>query len=86
MYDRALSDKEVSESFAHWSGQISDLRVIEALSETDRAIVKRFKDEIEERKQSIDSLGLVPSEYSQRQGWVDLARTMFLLKEFIYVR
>ena len=86
LYDRALSDEEVSESFQHATGQISDTRVLESLLEGDRVKVQNLKQNVGELEQTVASFGTLPGESDEQQIWTDLARTLLTLKEFIYVR
>ncbi len=86
LYDRALSDAEILESFQHWSGRVSDRRVLAALSDSQRKAVEVQKSEIAGLKQQSVALGPLPDNVDAHQAWTDLARTMFMVKEFIYVR
>ena len=86
LYDRALTDEQVADSFAYWSDQITDQRVMKALTTGERERANRLRMETENLRQRIDSLGPVRAEASDRQAWTELVRTMFMLKEFIYVR
>lgn len=86
LYDRALSDAEIMESFLHWSGRVSDQIVMDALSESERSELTQLNQQNASLNQQIESLGSIATDSAQDRAWRDLVRTMFMLKEFVYVR
>ncbi len=86
LYDHALSDEQILESFQHWSDYVSDSQVLAALSEQQRDTVAQLKQLVKEKESNIAKFGPLPPQSDDQQAWTELTRTLLMLKEFIYVR
>jgi Protein of unknown function (DUF1553)/Concanavalin A-like lectin/glucanases superfamily len=86
LYDKALSDEEVAESYQQAAGRISDKRVFESLAKSERDEVQQLKQRLVELERTMIAYGPLPDISDEQQAWNDLARALLTLKEFIYVR
>jgi hypothetical protein len=84
LYDRALSADQVAAS-AGSALQVSDSQVDAALSDSQRARVRQQAEKLKRIQKTLRSLGPRPAT-DQTAAWTDLARAIFTMKEFIYIR
>ncbi len=84
LYDRSLSDDEVEAAWqANWrSGRMRNWET--ALTEEERSRLDKIKSERREAESALSRFQLPES--ADRAAWIELARNIFCLKEFIYVR
>lgn len=86
LYDRALSADEIAVSFRVNSDLVTDDEVLAALSEANRQQYDQLQTEIKQLESMVISLGELPGSSAEIAAYTDLARAMFMMKEFIYVR
>jgi hypothetical protein len=86
LYDHALSDEEIAASSGASPGFVPDALVIQALTEEQRATVMQATAEITAREARLQEMGDVSDRVSEVMVWSELARAIFTLKEFTYVR
>ncbi len=86
LYDRPLSAEEVQASYNAAPFYVSDQRVLESLSESQRQAVQAAMLAADDLQLQIDSLGPMPDGIDKELLWTDMARAMFTLQEFIYIR
>ncbi|MGI9473851.1 MAG: DUF1553 domain-containing protein [Rubripirellula sp.] len=86
LYDRALSAEEVAASFSRHGAWISDDEVINSLSQSKRAKLRKLSSDADQLTERLNQMGPIPDRYGDQEAWTDLTRTLLTLKEFIYVR
>lgn len=86
LYDRALSADEIRASSRAAPFGVSDMQVLAALSDADRKFIESKKAQIAAIETEIANLGPAPEPVDEKSAWTDVARAMFLFKEFIYVK
>jgi hypothetical protein len=84
LYDRALTPDQVA-SAARAGGWISDRDLLAALDPKTRGRVVELRRRHRELKTTLDAMPDL-AEDPRQQAWVELARSLFLFKEFMYVR
>ena len=82
LYDRALSDEEVMAS-ASGGNFVSDEKLLESLSETQREELLSLRKKLAKHEQQ---LAAMPEPPDANEAWARLAHALFNLKEFIYVK
>jgi len=86
LYDRALNDEEIRRSFEHASGRVSDAAVLAELDPESRNRVEAARQAIDEIDADVASIGEVPESDHELSIWIDVAKSMLMAKEFVYVR
>jgi len=86
LYDRALSAEEVAISFKVAANYVTDAKVVAELSDEERGRLDQMRAEIAEIQSQVTSFGGLSGLPAEVAAWTDLARAMFMMKEFIYVR
>ena len=86
LYDRALSAEEVAATSNVKPDSVSQDRVLAALAEEQRTKVNELTKEIVALETRLRELGPLADEVGELLSWSELARAMFMFKEFIYVR
>lgn len=86
LYDRALSAAEIQASFQAAPHVISEEAILAALLPQDRTRVEHLKNRIKDMENQLSALGAVPTVIDDNVIWSDLARALFCMKEFIYIR
>lgn len=83
LYNRKLSAEEVAISAGNTDSVISESQIREAMAPEQIILVDSARQDIDDIKLRLMKLGDPPAE---NQTWVDLAHSIFNLKEFIYIR
>ncbi|MBT5020953.1 MAG: DUF1549 domain-containing protein [Planctomicrobium sp.] len=83
LYNRKLTSEEVAISAGNTDSVISESEIRKAMTPEQIKLVDSAHQDIEEINQRLMKLGDPPEE---NQAWVDLAHSIFNLKEFIYIR
>ena len=86
LYDRALSSEEVAATAGGEGVFVSQAMVLKALSPDQQTKLKSLNESIAKTNRALEDLGPIPTPRGDRAPWVELARTLFTFKEFIYVR
>ena len=86
LYDRALTVEQIADSAKSFSNYIPESRLLAELPEADRNKIARLKTQIQQLELATVELKNATSVNAELQPWSELARAMFIMKEFIYVR
>ncbi|TWT93303.1 DUF1553 domain-containing protein [Stieleria varia] len=86
IFDNALDSDQIEQWF-HQTGRIvTDAMVLEKLAPSDRQSVLQTQRRIDQLSGKLDQLKLRLGRAGSQSDWAELARSMFLMKEFIYLR
>jgi len=85
VYDRALSPEEIQNSFRAHPQPVSQKKLWERLTEKEREQVTILRNEKQTLQQQLDAIPSL-SHPPVQTAWTDLARGLFLMKEFIYLK
>ncbi|QDV22998.1 DUF1553 domain-containing protein [Aureliella helgolandensis] len=86
LYDQALSETQIAYTSLAGPWIVTDRQVRQALSESDQALATQLREEIEQLRLSSQALHEKLPQDLDVGMWTALAKTIFTLKEFIYVR
>ena len=86
LYDRALTAEEVAISFKVAANYVTEAKVVAELSDEERGRLEGLRSEIVEIQAKVTGFGGLSGLPAEMAAWTDLARAMFMMKEFIYVR
>lgn len=86
LYDRALTNEEVLATSQSAPYLITEAQVLAALTAAQREQVSRDREFIRESESQIEDLGPVLDSRDDLVLWTEVARAIFTLKEFIYVK
>ncbi len=86
LYDRALEDDDILASWQLGGAYITDAQVMAALPPADRERVETGRQKLAQLAAQIETLGAVPESFDELELWTEVARAMFSLKEFIYLK
>ena len=86
LYDRALTAEQISDSAKSFASYIPESRLLAELPEGDRNKIARLKTQIQQLELATAELKNATSVNAELQPWSELARAIFIMKEFIYVR
>lgn len=83
-YDRALSDSEVARSYRAAGTGITEQQLLEAMTTEERARLEQARGQADQWRAELQALG--PQREPQEHAvWSEMSRSLFLLKELIYV-
>ena len=86
LYDRALTHEQIAASAKSFAGYIPESRILAELTEEDRKTLAQLKAGMFELESKLEQLDKGPSVNPKLHPWNELARAIFIMKEFIYVR
>lgn len=88
VYDRALDDVEVAARAREALGRITRSQVLAAMSDGERGAWAKMQRDVKaaELRRSQLLTGISSSRSAEDLAWIDLAHSLFNMKEFIYVR
>ncbi|WP_436717311.1 DUF1553 domain-containing protein [Roseiconus lacunae] len=85
VYDLALTDRQVGDLAKSTPKYISERLLLETMSPKQSELVRHNRRQRQALQPQVDSLASIGND-PRRQAYTELAKAMFLLKEFIYVR
>ena len=83
LYDRALSADEVAVASSGKATFVTETEMFEQLTSSQSANLTKWREELEQLAEQKQGLEKTPS---ADHAWIDLAHSIYNLKEFIYVR
>ncbi|HWE02569.1 MAG TPA: DUF1553 domain-containing protein, partial [Tepidisphaeraceae bacterium] len=86
LYDRALSGEEILASSQSAPFYVDDAQVRAAMTESERRTIAQDEKQLADFQKQLCALGPVSPTADDKTPLTDLARAMFLFKEFIYVK
>jgi hypothetical protein len=86
LYDRALSDAEISASAKLEAALPTDEDLLALLDEDERKTVRRTREELSELNLKLTELRQATAHVGPEAAWQSLAQSLVNLKEFIYLR
>lgn len=86
LYDRALSDAEVSASAKTEAALPGDEDLLAALDDNERNVVRHAREELSDLNLKLTEIREATSHAGPEAAWQSLAQSLVNLKEFIYLR
>ncbi|KAA5541749.1 DUF1553 domain-containing protein [Roseiconus nitratireducens] len=86
VYDQALTDEQVAARYIDRPRWFSEEQVVQALVANERQELDRLMQHAEDLKRQREALGGVPDSDDLHAAWTELAKAMFSMTEFLYVR
>jgi hypothetical protein len=86
LYDRALNATEIESSFQSFQYGFQLSSVPEWLDEKQKVEWQQLQQQSRELAIEIESLPLQPSMPAEQQVWSDIARSFFMMKEFLFIK
>lgn len=85
LYDRALTAEEVEASFHGFPAAVTRAAIVGTLSDEERKKVEQSEKDLVEANRELAQYESTPKEWTAQSGWTELARTLFSLKESIFI-
>ena len=86
LYDQELTAEQIAASSKSLRTFVTEDQVLASLSKVDRSRVSKTRAAINRDREELAALGPIPKQMDERGKLAELARALFLFKEFIYLR